>query len=145
MMHTLIVDQETFGITGKSLKMLRDSIMKNFDDEILVIEVPTEQILCGFLVLNKTTGTAYWSGDGFRVDKCGEGGRGYQTAKKMLDLFGIRWLNTFDVEACIRFGQALEIREEINMCKALLSAINEIEREFTDDDYKIVSKSNPLY
>ena len=96
--NTLIFDQSTFGITGKSLKMLRNAIADNLRNKKLVIQIQTNDICCGFLVLDKTNNSATWSGDGFRTDRGGEGGRGYAAATKMMDTFGVRYLELYSQE-----------------------------------------------
>lgn len=143
--HTVLFDAETFGITGKSLKMLRNAIADNLHDEILVLEIPTEYILCGFLLLNRTKGTAVWSGDGFRTDKGGEGGRGYSAATRMMDIFGIRYLSLFSESSRNHFKNALAIQDEIEQAKTLLSASNKVADEFGEEEYNCVYEVTPWY
>lgn len=144
--NKVIFDQSTFGTTGKSLKMLRNALVNNLHDEILVIEIPTNDILCGFLVVNKNEKTATWSGDGFRTDKGGEGGRGYKAAEKMLEVFGIRYLNAFTEEAIQQFKDATAIySSETELSAALLKACNKVMEEFEEEEFKCVYDTPPMY
>jgi len=79
---------ENSGITGKSLRELRNALCATINSAAIVVEVITHGILCGFLVIDRTNDVAYWSGDGFRTDSGGEGGRGYKAAVKMIESFG---------------------------------------------------------
>lgn len=144
--HKLIYDPSTFGITGKSLKMLRNSIALHMRDEIAVIEVPTGDILCGFLVLNKTQGTATWSGDGFRTDGGGEGGRGYNFAIKMFYMFGAQRFCVYSLETIRMFSKAINSRTtETGLASELLEACNKAAEEIYNSDFKCLIDSIPNY
>jgi len=144
--HKLIYDQATFGITGKSLRMLRNAIADNLHDKILVLEIPTGDILCGFLVLNKEKGTATWSGDGFRTDRGGEGGRGYAAAHKLLDVFGLKYLCMFPNDVVKSLGEAIAIRtSDVQLDRELLKACNKIAEGFSDEEFKCVYETTPWY
>lgn len=85
-------DESSFGITRKSLLRLRNAIAENIREKLFMVEVATSKITCGFFVfVHYNTGvvSAIWTGDGFRTDGGGEGGRGYASAMKILSLFGI--------------------------------------------------------
>ena len=84
------LDQETLGITERSLKVLRDEIARRVDHELLVLEIPTSEITCGYMIVDRTANEAVFSGDGFRTDGGGEGGAGYRAAQAYLDVFGLR-------------------------------------------------------
>lgn len=144
--NTLILDQSSFGTTSKSLKMLRNAVADNLHDEILVLEIPTSDICSGFLLLNKTAKSATWSGDGFRHDKGGEGGRGYAAAHTMMDTFGIKYFKVYSPDAIQAVQNALAIRSsEIEMNKAMLNACNKIAEEFEDSKFKCMYETNPWY
>ena len=85
----IIVDEETFGITVKSLKMLRNELAQRINNNIRVYQINTSNICCGFLIMDFTDMEAVWSGDGFRTDNGGEGGAGYRSAQALLKIFGI--------------------------------------------------------
>lgn len=146
MIHKVIYDQATFGITSKSLQMLRNAIVDNLHDEIIVVEVPTNDICCGFVLLNKTTNTATWSGDGFRNDRGGEGGRGYKVALQLMDIFGIQHTGLATEEALNAFNNAfLLYTSEENLDKSLLNACNQAAEEFEENEYKCVYETAPRY
>lgn len=82
---------EAMGITQKSLKNLRDAIAQKLDHQIAVIEVPTTDECCGFMIFDRKDRSATFTGEGFRLDECGEGGAGYKTAKALFRIFGIEY------------------------------------------------------
>ena len=86
----IIFDKESFGITQKSLKILRDELARRIDNEIIVYEIPVNDICCGFIIIDKTRDEAVWTGDGFRFDRGGEGGAGYKTAEALFQIYGIQ-------------------------------------------------------
>lgn len=137
--NKVIFDPDTFGITGKSLKMLRNALVDNLHDEILVVEVPTGSITCGFLILNKTRLTATWSGDGFRTDGGGEGGRGYKAAVRILEFFGIYCNEPLEPFETFYFQEADE--------KRLLEGARQIAKEFDEEyeDYNCYYTKTPHY
>jgi len=87
----IIFNPNTFGITQKSLKMLRDALAEKVNHRIVVVEVPTDDVCCGYFIFDWELQNATWTGDGFRTDGGGEGGAGYRSAKVLFSLFGI-WL-----------------------------------------------------
>lgn len=89
MVTKIIVDEETFGITVKSLKMLRNELARRIEHSIRVYQIRTSELCCGFLILDFTNLEAVWSGDGFRTDNGGEGGAGYRSAVALLKIYGI--------------------------------------------------------
>lgn len=86
----IIFDESTFGITQRSLKMLRDKLAEAISHRIIVIELSTSDLCCGYLILDWEWQSATYTGDGFRMDRGGEGGAGYNTAEILFRLFGIR-------------------------------------------------------
>jgi len=82
-------DVDTDGYTQPSLKRLKNEICRRVDHEVCVFKVRTEEILCGFLIMDYTTEEAVWTGDGFRTDGGGEGGAGYNTAMLFLKIMNI--------------------------------------------------------
>lgn len=97
-------DPASEGITSKSLLNLRTALVGAYHKPAVVALVETSDMTCGFLVVVKETlirsinflssGIDYstlratWTGDGFRLDEGGEGGRGMRAARNLLDLFG---------------------------------------------------------
>ena len=91
-MIELIYDDDTFGITINSLKMLRNEIAKRLDHVICVLQIATGDITCGYLIHDKTDNVLIWTGDGFRTDGGGEGGAGFKTVIALFHLWGNRTL-----------------------------------------------------
>lgn len=142
----LIYDTESFGITQKSLKMLRNALVSNYKDKILVVEVPTSDILCGFLIFNKTEGSVTWSGDGFRTDRGGEGGRGYKTALNLLETFSVRKRDLFDEILAEAFSKATEqSASRAWRDRDMLEYANRIALQFEANEYECYYESNPFY
>ena len=84
------MNQEALGITERSLKVLRDQIARRVDDDLMVLEIPTSDITCGYLIVDRTLNEAVFTGDGFRTDGGGEGGAGYRAAQAYLDIFRLK-------------------------------------------------------
>lgn len=86
----VIFDENNFGVTQRSLKALRSALSYAAvaGHEIGIVEVPTGSLCCGFLVVDKITNSAVFTGDGFRTDGGGEGGAGYRSALGLVTLFG---------------------------------------------------------
>jgi len=117
-MYELIYDENTFGITERSLKMLRNTLAKRINHRIAVVEVPTDEICCGFLILDKDAQEAVFTGDGFRTDNGGEGGAGYKSAKALLNVLGIRpihWVNVVHTDVIYQkpYGALLLLVDEV--------------------------------
>lgn len=90
MVNHIKFDENTFGITQRSLKVLRDTLIEKVKSRIAVVEIPTNDLCCGYLILDKNHNEAVYTGDGFRMDRCGEGGAGYRSAEALFGLLGIR-------------------------------------------------------
>ncbi len=138
-MYVICYDENTFGTTKRSLKMLRDTLAKRIDHRIAVVQVPSNQICCGFLVLDVDAQEAIFTGDGFRTDNGGEGGAGYKSAKALLDLFGMQpicWagiLNIWDPYA----------PEEIR--RSLVRLVDQLQRCLNADCYIKPTDRAPAY
>ena len=89
----VVFDPSSFGITWRSLKVLRDALAEKINHRICVVEIPTNDLCCGFLILDWEWQNATYSGDGFRVDRGGEGGAGYKTAEILFRIFGVQLLS----------------------------------------------------
>lgn len=120
MIGKVFYDHSTFGITQRSLKMLRDELALRFFHEVVVWEIPTSDIVCGFLILDKTTNAAVFSGNGFRTDNGGEGGAGYRAAQALFAIYGINVM-VWDMPVDLLAGEAVE--------KQLLELARELDEE----------------
>lgn len=92
-----ITNPDSFGITQKALKNLRDAICRGWDDRIEIIEIQYAHSLCGFVIINYTQRKTIWSGAGFRTDGGGESGAGYNTVKRLFQVFGFEQPYEWDV------------------------------------------------
>ena len=121
----VVFDIESFGITQRSLKMLRDTLAEKLTHRIAVFQTSTNDLCCGYFIFDWEWRDATWTGGGFRVDRSGEGGAGYRTAEALFDFFGIRpvpWdvvnldeiysLPEEDIEKCL-LGLAQKIAEDL--------------------------------
>lgn len=84
------LDENALGITERSLRNLRNEVARRLDHELIVLEIPTSEITCGYLIIDRTANEAVFTGDGFRTDGGGEGGAGYRAARACLAVFGIK-------------------------------------------------------
>lgn len=85
-------DPQAVGISQLSLIRLRDVLVEKFNIWTVVVRIPTDEGIYGYLVVSKALRYACWTGDGFRVDKCGEGETAAKTADSLLTIFGIHVL-----------------------------------------------------
>lgn len=85
----VVFDPNTFGITNRSLKMLRNALAEKINHRIVVVEVQTNDLCCGYFIFDWEWQNATWTGDGFRTDRGGEGGAGYRSAEVLFRIFGI--------------------------------------------------------
>ena len=148
-MDIIIFDESTFGITERSLKMLRDTLAERIDHRLAVIEVPTDQICCGFLILDKDAQEAIFTGDGFRTDNGGEGGAGYKSAKALLDVFGmpaIYWPGSLDIWDAVA---SEDIPQEMGIVrpftKALALLVDEVQGSVKAEYYVKPGDRTPAY
>jgi len=110
----VIFDENSFGITQRSLKILRDTLARSIDQHIAVFEVPTNDLCCGYLILNRDTGTATFTGDGFRIDGGGEGAAGYRSACALLAMYHL-WvlpLEPINIEEIYQ-GKTESVRQKL--------------------------------
>ena len=143
----VIFYEETFGITQKSLKSLRDTLARSIDHRICVVEIITNELLCGFLIFDRDTGIVTFTGDGFRTDGGGEGGAGYRSAQALFDLFGIglRVIPWHEVVPVSEAWDPDDRRRNATRKKLLLSVVKHIAKTLSETDFIIPSKKTPLY
>ena len=142
------LDQEALGITERSLKVLRDEIARRVDHDLMVLEIPTSDITCGYLIVDRTAREAVFTGDGFRTDGGGEGGAGYRAAEAYLDIFRLK---PYFTPAC--HGQSG--REPVDMTEAytgntepLIARLSELAQEALEnspDRFMAPSNTTPSY
>ena len=140
MITDVYFDEESFGITQRSLKVLRDALARSIDHQIAVVEVPTNDLCSGFLILNKSTGIATFTDDGFRMDGGGEGGAGRKSAMALLTIYGINpilW-EPVNIDEVYQ-GEKEKVKRKI------LNLAKDISKALTQRDYIKVSKKRPYY
>lgn len=145
-LRRVIHDPNAMGVTQRSLKNLRDTIAQKLDHQIAVIEVPTTDECCGFMIFDWDTKSATFTGEGFRLDECGEGGAGYKTAKALFRIFGIQY-GTWDR---VDFGPYIDINLGLDEEAArAFEWMSNLARHIADSiprtDYKKPIDSNPDY
>lgn len=136
----VVFEENTFGITQRSLQMLRDTLARSIDQHIAVLEVSTNDLCCGYLILNWDTGTATFTGDGFRTDGGGEGGAGYRSAHALMALFRMRPfpIGSVDIEE-IYHGHAESVKDK------LLALAQDLARTLHQQDFVMISDNKPGY
>ena len=133
--------EETFGITQTSLKMLRDKLAEAIGHRLAVFEIPTSDLCCGFLILDWEEESATFTGDGFRMDRAGEGGAGYKTAEVLFRLFGIRAFpcdETLDSTELYRGDRAFIEKKLLGLAQKLGDVV-------LDSEFRKPLKINPEY
>lgn len=139
MIRKVNFDENSFGITQRSLKILRDTLARKVDHEILVVEVPTNALCCGYFIFDAVTNDATFTGDGFRLDRGGEGGAGYGSAEALLQIYGIHVYQWVTIDFDNIYGFAGE-----HMKERMLKLAQEIATGFTASEYRRPSE-NPGY
>ncbi len=109
-------------------------------DHIAVVEVPTNNLCCGFFIFNLESNCAVWTGDGFRTDRCGEGGAGYRSAKALFDIYGIKVIPWDSVNMEEIYVYPKEKVEEF-----LISLARSIGKEIDSKSFQIPIERKPYY
>jgi len=136
----VIFDINSFGITQRSLKILRDALIENVNHKIAVVEVPTNDLCCGFFIFDWEWKRATWTGDGFRPDRCGEGGAGYRSAEALFDLLGIKPLIWDEIKV-----DEFSLLPEKKIEAKLLEIARKIAQELQDDEFQKPAEKDPEY
>lgn len=139
----LIYDENTLGTPQKSLKMLRDTLAARINHRIVVVEIPTNDACCGYLILDKDNNVAVFTGDGFSTENEGEGGAGYRSAQALFTLFGIMphiWDEAVPIADLYNGNRALVRR-------TLYQLVKDVKRDYTADNrgFVIPLDNNPYY
>jgi hypothetical protein len=135
----VIFDEETFGITVKSLKKLRNELADRIHHKISIQKIQTDNLCCGFLIYDATTEEIIWTGDGFRPDGGGEGGVGYKSACALLQIYGFSHFNLIGIE--VNFES--HTREEVS--SKLIECIKENNHLFIIADLSVLDTKKPIY
>jgi len=134
--------EDALGITQRSLKVLRDTIARSMDHRLAVVEVETSDITCGYLILDADTGIATFTGDGFRHDSGGEGGAGYRSALKLIDLFGLKIQVWENFDSSILYSPTLIAEQKRKM---LLVLARKAVAKLSEGDFARPSERVPRY
>jgi hypothetical protein len=136
----VVYDPSTFGITQRSLKMLRDTISEKVKHRIVVVQIPTDDICCGYFIFDWEWQNATWTGDGFRTDEGGEGGAGFKSAEIFFKFFKIWPI------ACERMDlNRIYILKEPDQKVEFLKLAQEIANALNDEDFKRPVDNIPEY
>jgi len=133
-------DVNSFGITQGSLKMLRDALAQGITHHIKVVEVPTNDLCCGFFIFDRELRSAVWTGDGFRTDRAGEGGAGHRSAEVLFDLYGLTVISWEPVN----IEEVYALPEE-KVSQLLLGVARKIADEIDDGDFQLPLERMPGY
>jgi len=136
----VVFDINTFGITQKSLKMLRDTLANAIANRIAVVEVPTNDLCCGYFIFDQKRQAAIFTGDGFRTDRAGEGGAGYESAEALFKLYGI---NPIPWDP-INIEEIYTLPEE-KIEKLLLKLARKIAGKLSEEEFYRPIDQNPQY
>ena len=151
--YRVIFDGGTYGITSRSLKVLRNALAERIHHRLAVVEIPTSDLCCGFLILDRDTREAVFTGDGFRVDGGGEGGAGYRSARALFRVFGltpIPWEpvpvdEIYDLDAWMEDSGMFRRESTGSLEKKLTEVAREIAGILGEDRYVRPSGRNPCY
>lgn len=149
--YTFLWNEDSWGITYKSLKNLRDELCVRIKNEICLVQIETSSYVCGFFIIDKTMRQTVFTGDGFRLDKGGEGGAGYNTAEILLNhVFGISHFIEIDSSELIRatmdsgFGREVSDEGLVDLTKSVLKT--ELSKVFDEElEFVIPFDSKPKY
>jgi hypothetical protein len=139
----LVYDENTLGAPKKSLKMLRDTLAARINHRIVVVEIPTNNRCCGYLILDRDDNTALFTGDGFSTDKQAEAGDSYGSAQALFSLYGIMpciWDETVPIEDLYNGSRAL-VRPR------LYQLVKDVKRDHVADyrGFVIPQENKPYY
>jgi hypothetical protein len=135
----VLYDELSFGITVKSLAMLRQALCRGYLDRLLVVQVPTNDLCCGFMVFDCDLELLTWTGDGFRTDESGEGGAGYRSAMTLLSLMGLvlrsSYLPLSDI-SILSHEERIHVLENYGKCRLM---------EYSLIDFAVPADRTPRY
>ncbi len=132
--------KESFGIAKTSLKVLRNAIAENCGGEIAVVQVPTNDICCGYFIYVPIYDKVIFAGDGFRLDGGGEGGAGQNTAECLFKIFGIE-----PIEIENKDLSGIYSDDDTAIKAFLLKIAKEIAEYLDSRDFSVPLKQTPQY
>lgn len=125
--NTLLLHEETLGVTQRALKALRDELAQRIEHELLVFQVPSgDSAHCevyGLFLVDKTAREIVIIGDGFRGDNGGEGGAGHRTAQALLAIYDLQPLKMMPEDA-------VDYREDISAYREITDKVLKIAEEY---------------
>jgi len=134
-LYTLLLHDETLGVTQKALKALRDELAQRIDHKLFIFQVPSTDDHYGFFLVDKTAREIAIIGDGFRGDGGGEGGAGHRAAQALLSIYGGKPLEMLPEDA-IPFGEDAETYRK---------AVNKVLEIAGESRFEISQQRNPKY
>lgn len=122
-------EEKNFGITIKSLTELRNLLADKLHHRIVIFQIKTSELTCGFLVFDWEYQNASFTGDGFRTDGGGEGGAGFKSAGILFNLFGINvnYSATFLEDEFYKPDGSLNERRFWNFAEKLAEELSDLE------------------
>ncbi len=109
------VYSNSFGVSERSLRSLRDSLCLCYNDPCVVYRVESadgEHVRAyGYMIVNLSKGHVYFTGDGFRGDNQGEGGAAHRDANTLMRVFGM-WPATTDWCSPVDYSTEPEVLEQ---------------------------------
>lgn len=145
MLRHVHFDKSAMGITQRSLKNLRDELAFRLNHRVVVFEMPTDDECCGFLIFDKESNAVAYTGDGFRLDRAGEGGAGYVTAQWLMRLFGVyppRAAPVFDLEPAMELYRQGKEDEALQSLRVIFEQVT---RLAVEEDFKRPRDRRPQY
>lgn len=141
---SIVQHPDAMGVTQASLKHLRNGLAARASHRIAVVEIPTADEGCGFMILDLYSSDAVFTGEGFSDHCGGEGMAGYNTAKGLFGIYGItpsRW-DKVDFDGYIDLLIDLKDREAGDW---LLGLAQRIANSLPESGYKVPADNNPEY
>ncbi|MBA7701527.1 hypothetical protein ES703_110267 [subsurface metagenome] len=137
--NTLILHDETLGVTQRALKALRDELAERIQHELQVFQVSfgdgAHYEVYGFFLVDKTAREVVIIGDGFRGDGGGEGGAGARAALALLAIYHL-------VPIEVMPDKAILYREEPEAYREIVEKVLEIAEEY---HFEIAREKTPQY
>jgi len=147
--YTFIWNSEAWGITQKSLKNLRNELSLRIKNETCVVQVETNPLVCGYFIVDKTKREVAFTGDGFRMDRGGEGGAGFKTVEKLFRIFSLGPDMELDCSEAIKtvmnssYGREVSDEGLHELTKATIKA--EFLKIFDELEFFVLHDKNPEY